>query len=98
MEVAPTTSGVVIRHSKHPESGTITFSLPAWSAFVAEACDGLTSTNGVATITPMGADTLVRSVQTGVELRFDQAEWSAFVAGALDGEFNFAGHLAATPS
>ena len=37
----------------------------------------------------IGADTLVQSLRTGVELRFDQAEWSAFVAGTADGEFDF---------
>lgn len=96
VEVAPAAEGAVIRHSKHPTAGTITFPHRAWAAFVREAPQGgLTSTNGVATITKIGSDTLVKSLTTGVELRFDEGEWSAFVAGAADGEFDFTGELAA---
>lgn len=95
VEVAPATDGVVIRHSKHPAAGTITFPRPAWAAFLRDARDGLTPTNGVATITKIGTDTLVTSLATEVELRFDQGEWSAFLAGAAGGEFDFTGQLAA---
>jgi hypothetical protein len=96
VEVAPATDGVVIRHSKHPAAGTILFPHPAWAAFVRDAPQGgLTSTNGVATIAKIGADTLVKSLFTDVELRFDEGEWTAFVAGAADGEFDFTGELAA---
>jgi hypothetical protein len=94
VEVAPAADGVVIRHSKHPAAGTIPFPFAAWATFVREARDGLTTTNGVATITKIGTDTLVTSIHTDVELRFDADEWSAFVAGAADGEFDFTGHLA----
>ena len=94
VEVAPTADGVVVRHSKRPNAGTIAFPFPAWAAFVREARDDLASTNGVATITKVGTDTLVRSLGTDVELHFDEDEWSAFVAGATDGEFDFAGQLA----
>lgn len=95
VEVAPAADSVVIRHSKHPTAGTITFSHPAWTAFLRDACDGLTSTNEVAAITKIDNYTLVTSLTTEVELRFDQGEWSAFLAGAADGEFDFAGQFAA---
>lgn len=98
VQVAPAADGVVIRHSKHPAAGTISFPLPAWAAFVREARAGGTGANGIATLTTNGTDTLVRSRHTVVELRFDDGEWSAFLAGAADGEFDFPGHLAlATP-
>lgn len=97
VEVAPAKDGVVMRHSKHPEAGTITFSTAAWSVFVREACEELASASGVVTVTGSGTDTVVRSLHTDVELRFDEGEWSAFVAGAVDGEFDFTTTLAAAP-
>jgi hypothetical protein len=97
VEVALAAHGVVIRHGKHPDAGAITFPIDAWATFVREACNGSSSENGVATITKIGTDTLVRSVHNAVELRFDEGEWSAFVAGAADGEFesDFVGPLPA---
>lgn len=95
VEVAPTADGVVIRHSKHPAAGTITFSHQAWVAVLRDVRDSRPSANGVATITKIGTDTLVTSLTTEVELRFDEDEWSAFLAGAADGEFDFANQLAA---
>ncbi|MBA8826841.1 hypothetical protein FHX42_004220 [Saccharopolyspora lacisalsi] len=64
--------------------------------FVREACEGLTSANGVVTATRPGTDTLVRSLRTGVEFRLDEGEWAAFVAGAVDGEFDFTAAALAT--
>ncbi|MGW1682049.1 DUF397 domain-containing protein [Saccharopolyspora sp. NPDC002376] len=96
VEVAPTADGVAIRHSKHPDAGTITFPIAVWAAFVREACNGLSSNNEVATITKIGTDTLVSSLHAAVELRFDEGEWSAFLAGAEDGEFDFTGGLTPT--
>ncbi|MGH3620577.1 MAG: DUF397 domain-containing protein [Sciscionella sp.] len=93
VEVAPAADGVTIRHSKHPTAGTIAFPHHAWAAFVRAAAEDLTSTNGVATITRIGTDTLVTSLVTDVELRFDAGEWSAFVAGAVNGEFDFTGEF-----
>jgi len=98
VEVAPTADGVVIRHSKHPTAGTIHFPHPSWAAFLHDTRTGTPGTNGIATLTTHGTDTLVRSLHTGVELRFDAAEWSAFHAGATAGEFSFPHHLtSATP-
>ena len=95
VEVAPAADGVTIRHSKHPAAGTITFSYAAWTVFVRDACaDGTPGANGVVAIAKSGADTLVRSLTTEVELRFDAGEWSAFRAGAADGEFDFTPRLA----
>lgn len=94
VEVAPAVDGVLVRHSKRPDAGTITFPLPAWAAFVRAARDGSASQNGVATIAKVGTATLVRSRDTDVELRFDAGEWSAFAAAAADGEFDFASRLA----
>ncbi|MGH3819177.1 MAG: DUF397 domain-containing protein, partial [Pseudonocardiaceae bacterium] len=82
VEVAPAADGVVIRPSKHPSAGTITFPGFAWRAFVDDARDGVANTNGVATITKIGIDTLVTSLHTTVALRVDAEEWSAFLAGA----------------
>ncbi|HEX7662689.1 MAG TPA: DUF397 domain-containing protein [Pseudonocardiaceae bacterium] len=88
VEVAPAADGVVIRHSKHPGAGTIAFSYDAWADFLRDASEGGT-TNGVAAIVAVGADTVVRSLTGAVELRFDDGEWSAFRAGVADGEFDF---------
>lgn len=95
VEVAPAPERVLIRHSKHPTAGTITFPFAAWAAFVREARENLpnANANGIATIAKVGTGTHVRSLRTDVELRFDHAEWSAFVAGAADGEFDFISQL-----
>ncbi|MGB8994992.1 MAG: DUF397 domain-containing protein, partial [Pseudonocardiaceae bacterium] len=98
VEVASAADGVVIRHSKLPSAGTITFPGSAWRAFVQDARDGVANTNGVATITKIGTDTLVKSLHSTVALRFDAVEWSAFLAGAADGEFHFTSQLASAPS
>ena len=64
-----------------PTAGTITFPHHAWVRFVHDAIeDDLPSASGVATITKIGIDTLVTSLPTDVELRFDEGEWSAFLA------------------
>jgi hypothetical protein len=90
VEIAPAAHSVFIRHSKHPGTGTISFPSDAWAAFVREAPKAPASANGVAAIASVGTDTLVKSIASGVELRFDEGEWSAFLAGAADGEFDFA--------
>ena len=89
VEVAPVPNRVLVRHSKHPDAGTIEFTLPAWATFVREAIEGQPSANGVVAVSTIGTDTLVRSLRSDVELLFDEGEWSAFVAGARDGEFDF---------
>lgn len=95
VEVAPAADGVVIRHSKHPTAGTITFPHHAWLAFVRDASNqGVNSTNEVAAITKIGSDTVVTAHATRVALRFDEGEWSAFLAGIADGEFDFTTQLA----
>jgi hypothetical protein len=92
VEVAPTPDGAIIRHSRHPELGTISFSPEAWSRFVAEARTGRPSNNGVATVSRTDDDgAVVRSLRGGPQLPFDAGEWSAFVSGARDGEFDFHG-------
>jgi Domain of unknown function (DUF397) len=97
VEVAPVADGVAVRHSKHPTAGTITFPHRAWAAFLRDAPqNGLTSTNGIATITKTGTDTLVTSLTTAVELRFNKGEWTAFLAGAADGEFDLTDKLTTT--
>lgn len=97
VEVAPVQNQVLARHSKHPDAGKIEFAIPAWAEFVREAVADLPSANGVVTVTKIETDTLVRSLRTEVELRFDAREWSAFVAGARDGEFDFSAPLAPAP-
>lgn len=89
VEVAPTADAVLVRHSKHPASGTITFPRPAWAAFLREARNPHAPANGVATITTLGPDTLVTSLTTDVDLRFTEPEWTAFLAGVAAGEFDF---------
>ena len=98
VEVAPAAEGVVIRHSKHPSAGTITFPGFAWRAFVHSAREGIANTNGVVTVTKIGTDTLVKSLHSTVALLFDAEEWSAFLARAADGEFDFPSQLASGPS
>ena len=83
----------VIRHSKHTAAGTIT-STTRCGRFLWDARDSLTH-NELATITKIGTDTLVTSLATEAELRFDRGEWSAFLAGAAAGEFDFTDQLAA---
>lgn len=91
VEAAPAASGVTLRHSEHPTAGMISFPYTAWAAFVRDASQGgPASANGIAAITMINTDTLVTSLTTEVELRFDDGEWSAFLAGAADGEFDFA--------
>lgn len=89
VEVAPTPDVVLVRHSKHPDAGTITFPFPSWSAFVRAALDNQPNANGVASITTGPNGALVTCPDTGVKLDFDPAEWSAFLSGAADGEFAF---------
>ena len=89
VEVAPTPRGVVIRHSKHPHDGTITFPYPEWSRFLREALDHPGEANSVVTIATSGPDTLVCSVHGEVTLRFDHEQWTAFRHGAMAGEFDF---------
>jgi hypothetical protein len=89
VEVAPHGAGVVIRHSKHRDDGTIEFTVSSWLAFMDETSRELPSCNGVAIATRLGTDTIVRSADDDVELRFDHGEWSAFVAGVVEGEFDF---------
>lgn len=98
VEVAPVPDRVLVRHSKHPDAGTIEFTLPAWSAFVRETVEDQSSANGVVVVSPIGTDTLVRSLHSDVELRFDEGEWAAFVAGARDGEFDFSTEFAPAAS
>lgn len=95
VEVAPAAEGVVIRHSKRPGDGTITFTHTAWSRFLRESLGELTPANGVVTTHRIGADTLVCSLRGEVELRFDDEEWAAFRAGAAAGEFDFVAEPAA---
>jgi Domain of unknown function (DUF397) len=96
VEVASTMDCVFVRHSKHPTAGTIAFDLPAWISFIREIQAENANANGSVTVTRIGTDTLVRSLLTDVELRFNQDEWAAFLAGAADGEFDVTRQLAAT--
>lgn len=89
VQVAPAHDDVMIRHSKPPENGAISFSYPAWARFLRQALDERDSANGVATISQVGSDTLVRSVHGDVTLLFDHGEWTAFQRGAMAGEFDF---------
>ena len=90
VEVAPTATGVLVRHSKRPEDGVIEFSHTNWSAFVSAAARGeLPSGNPAAAVVQGVADVLVSARDTGVVLRYTQSEWDAFVAGALHNEFAF---------
>src|SRR5947209_9809455 len=98
VEVAPAADGVVIRHSKQPSAGTITFPGPAWRAFVHDVRGGEADTNGVAGITKIGTETLVKSLHSTVMLLFDAQEWSAFLAGAAAGECDFTSQLALAES
>lgn len=89
VELAPTSSCVLLRHSKHPDAGTISFTRASWATFVHEARNDLPSANTAATIAHVGSDMLVTALTEDVELRFDADEWAAFIAGATDGEFDF---------
>jgi Domain of unknown function (DUF397) len=88
VEVAPATDGVFVRHSKHPAAGTIAFGLPTWIWFIRAVQTGGTIESGNVLVSKIGTDTLVRSLHTNIELRFDQDEWAAFIAGAANGEFD----------
>ncbi|MFJ4651073.1 DUF397 domain-containing protein [Nocardia sp. NPDC088792] len=89
VDVAPTPSTIFIRHAKHHDHGTITFTSRQWSKFIREVVEESPSPNGAVVVTYDAADTIVSSA--AVRLRFNQIEWTAFVAGATDGEFDF-GH------
>ncbi|WP_378733961.1 DUF397 domain-containing protein [Nocardia brasiliensis] len=84
-----TSSGAVyLRHSKHPDAGTITFSLSSWTAFLGEVHAGSVSNNGVVKVTGDEGGVLVDAVSSDVSLRFDEGEWNAFIAGNEAGEFD----------
>ncbi len=90
VEIAPMADGVAVRHSKHPDAGTISLPRDVWAMFVRETVAGApVRADGVVTVARDGAETVVGSPATGVELRFDGDEWAAFRAGAADGEFDF---------
>jgi hypothetical protein len=89
VEVAPTTDGVLIRHSKYPAAGRIRFTSQSWTAFMWDALGGH-NTNPTASISPCGADFVVESLHTSVQLRFDTGEWLAFLAGIRGSEFDIA--------
>lgn len=95
VEVAPTAATVLLRHSKHPDAGTITFTHEAWADFVRAARDDRQPAVSSVTITRACTDTLVTTRTDEIQLRFDEGEWAAFLAGAADGEFNFAPELLA---
>ena len=98
VELAPAAESVLVRHSKHPDDGTIAFPYAAWTAFVRDALDGQPGANGIVTIAEAGPGTLVKSLHTGVELLFDPGEWTAFLDGAADGEFDFTSQPASPAS
>lgn len=92
VEVAPTSSGAIIRHSKYPAAGTISFTHDAWRGFVSEALTGSASNNDAVQVErTVDGGAVVRSPHDGLELHFDGDEWSAFVSGAQAGEFDFRG-------
>lgn len=90
VEVAPTSCGAVIRHSKRPDDGTIPFSREAWKLFLDETRSGEPSDNGTAIIERFDdGGVVVTSLREAIELRFNRDEWSAFVSGATANEFDF---------
>ncbi|WP_037068965.1 DUF397 domain-containing protein [Pseudonocardia acaciae] len=90
VEVAPTAGGALIRHSRRPDAGTISFSSGEWLRFIRDARSNRPSTNGAAEIelADDGA-ARVRSLRDGLELHFTDGEWRAFVSGIRAGEFDF---------
>jgi hypothetical protein len=90
VEVAPTASGVLIRHSKHLADGIIEFTSSEWDAFVAAAVNGNLPAVPAISVSQDGTDTLVSDQNTATTLRYTASEWSAFVAGAAKHEFVFA--------
>ncbi|MEV3961585.1 DUF397 domain-containing protein [Nocardia sp. NPDC050193] len=89
VQVTPSDNQIYMRHSKHPDAGTITFDLTAWHQFLTVARTGTPDGNGTVTVTPDGSDTIVHCRTTGTTIRYDDGEWTAFRAGADHGEFDF---------
>ncbi len=88
VEADLTSAGARIRHSKIADSPVIDFTAEQWTAWLAEvAADRLTGANGAVTVTVRLRAWIVRSVDTGTTLVFDENEWTAFRLGATDGEF-----------
>ncbi|MGQ4599538.1 DUF397 domain-containing protein [Nocardia sp. R6R-6] len=87
VELVPSSTVVYVRHSKHPDAGTIAFDLAEWACFVDAAHAKAMGNVGSVVVAQDGTDTLVTSPD--VQLRFNEAEWTAFLAGADDGEFAF---------
>ncbi|ONM49582.1 DUF397 domain-containing protein [Nocardia donostiensis] len=88
VDVAPTSDAVFVRHTKHHDHGTITFTRAQWSTFLNHVRNGnSTADAGTPTITKDGADTILSG--NDVALRFNDTEWTAFTAGVKDGEFDF---------
>lgn len=90
VEVAPTSCGAVIRHSKRPDDGSIPFRREAWRLFLDETRYSEPSDNDTATIERSeDGGAVVRSLRDATKLHFDSDEWSAFTLGATAGEFDF---------
>jgi len=89
VEVDLTGAGALIRHTQIADSPVIAFTAEQWSAWLAEVtADHLTGTNGAVTVTTAPNAWIVRCVDTGHTLVFDENEWTAFRLGAADGEFD----------
>jgi hypothetical protein len=79
---------IYLRDTKDRTAGVIAFGVDDWTRFVQEVKGTHPSNNSVVVVTTDGSDTLVQSLDTGVEFRFFEGEWKAYVAGVLDGEFD----------
>ncbi len=89
VEVDLTSTGAQIRHTKIADSPVIAFTAEQWSAWLTDVTnDRLTGTNGAVTVTVVPRAWIVRAVDTGAALVFDENEWTAFRLGAIDGEFD----------
>lgn len=89
VDVDFTCDAVEIRHSRHPEGVSITFTIEQWRAWLIEVMLNMpTNTNGAVAVAVESGTWLVRSLSTGDVLRFDDNEIAAFRRGAEDGEFD----------
>lgn len=88
VDVAPADTGVYVRHTKHHDHGTITFTHDQWTRMLdrIRGNDATENTSGPS-LHKRGTDTILTS--DDVTLRFDTIEWRAFTAGVADGEFDF---------
>ncbi|MEU8394921.1 DUF397 domain-containing protein [Nonomuraea sp. NPDC048892] len=83
VEVAPAAESVLVRHSKNPAAGLLSYSYPEWNTLIVgargERCPFAEVSSSAVVLTDSGH----RSIA------YTPTEWRAFVRGVTANEFSF---------